>query len=77
MGKTVARRSKKAAPKTRVVKEHCLYKEHKGHGQHLCELVRARKMDKVASLSKGAKYVCHICGRAAAKAAGLCEPVEI
>jgi len=34
-------------------------------------------MDKVAGLSKGAKYVCHICGRAAARAKNLCEPVEI
>ena len=36
-----------------------------------------RQMDKVAGLSQGAKYVCHICGRAAAKAGNLCEPVAI
>ena len=63
--------------KKRVVKEHALFNQHKGHANHLCELVSKRQMDKVATLSKGAKYVCHICGRAAAKASNLCEPVEI
>jgi len=52
-------------------------KSHPGHSQHLCDLVANRKMDRVAELSKGATYVCHICGRAAAKAANLCEPVAI
>ncbi|MFP4058318.1 MAG: hypothetical protein ACLF0G_15735 [Candidatus Brocadiia bacterium] len=61
----------------RVVAEHKLFKRHTGHANHLCELVSKRQMDKVASLSKGAKFVCHICGRAAAKAENLCEPVEI
>jgi len=67
----------KTAKKKRVVPEHALFKTHRGHAKHLCQLVSQRKMDQVASLSKGAKYVCHICGRAAAKAANLCEPVEI
>jgi hypothetical protein len=61
----------------RVVKEHALFKSHMGHSGHLCDLTARRQMDKVAALSKGAKYVCHICGRAAAKAGNLCEPVEI
>jgi hypothetical protein len=60
-----------------MVPAHKLLKSHPGHTQHLCDLVSKRKMDRVAELSKGAKYVCHICGRAAAKAANLCEPVEI
>jgi hypothetical protein len=34
-------------------------------------------MTKVARLSKDAKFCCHICGRAAARASNLCEPVEI
>ena len=69
---------KKSAKKaTGTVKEHKLSKTHKGHANHMCELVGRREMDKVATLSKGAKYVCHVCGRAAAKAANLCEPVEI
>ena len=63
--------------KKRIVKEHALFKQHAGHANHLCELVSKRRMDKVATLSKGAKYVCHICGRAAAKPSNLCEPVEI
>ena len=63
--------------KTRVVPEHKLLKTHGGHARHLCELVSQRRMDEVATLSKGAKYICHICGRAAAKASSLCEPVEI
>jgi hypothetical protein len=67
-----AKRSKK-----RVVPEHSLYKAHTGHAKHLCDLTLRRRMDQVATLSKGAKYVCHICGRAAAKADNLCEPVEI
>jgi hypothetical protein len=54
-----------------------LAKTHVGHAQHLCELVAKRQMNQVAELSAGAKYVCYICGRAAAKAANLCEPVEI
>jgi len=61
----------------RIVPEHTLAKSHTGHGSHLCELVAKRKMDQVAKLSRGAKYVCNICGRAAAHATNLCEPVEI
>jgi hypothetical protein len=68
--------AKKAGEKM-VVKEHKLFEQHKGHAQHMCDLVAKRKMAEVARLSRGAKYVCHICGRAAAKATNLCEPVEI
>jgi hypothetical protein len=68
--------AKKASEKM-VAKEHKLFEEHKGHTSHLCDLVAKRKMAQVARLSRGAKYVCHICGRAAAKASNLCEPVEI
>ena len=68
--------AKKRARK-RVVPEHRLFKQHAQHTNHLCQLVAGRKMDKVADLSKGAKYICHICGRAAAKPSNLCEPVEI
>jgi len=50
---------------------------HVGHTQHMCDLVAKRRMDQVAELAAGAKYVCYICGRAAAKATSLCEPVEI
>ena len=62
----------------RVVLQHQLFKKHTGHAnRHLCDLVAKRQMDKVAGLSLGAKYVCHICGRAAARAGNLCEPVAI
>ena len=61
----------------RTVAEHELAKEHNGHEEHLCELVSKRQMDRVADLAKGAKYVCHICGRAAAKPENVCEAVEI
>lgn len=68
----------KRASKKRVVAAHKLFTKHSGHtNKHLCDLVAKRQMDRVASLSKGAKYVCHICGRAAAKASSLCEPVQI
>ena len=54
-----------------------LPKTHTGHEKHLCGLVGQRKMSEVAALAKGAKYICNICGRAAAKATNLCEPVEL
>ena len=50
---------------------------HEGHDNHLCELVSKRDMLTVANLAKGAKYLCHICGRAAAQPDSLCEPIEI
>ena len=61
----------------RTVSEHKLSNVHAGHENHLCELVAKRKMAQVAELAAGAKYLCSICGRAAASAASLCEPVEI
>ena len=68
----------KKVSKKRMVPAHSLFKKHSGHaGKHLCDLVAKREMDKVASLSKGAKYVCHICGRAAARSSSLCEPVAV
>lgn len=69
--------AKKTAKGSRVVKQHKLYTKHPGHAKHLCELVAKREMDKVATLAGGARYICHICGRAAAKATNLCEPVKI
>ena len=67
----------KAKSKKMVSPEHKLFANHPGHGGHLCELVAKRQMAKVAKLSSGAKYLCHICGRAASKKSALCEPVEI
>ena len=68
----------KRSSKKRVVPERTLSKTHTGHAnKHLCDLVAKRQMNRVADLSGGAKYICHICGRAAAKAGSLCEPVAI
>ncbi len=70
MAKKAAKKSaKKAATKS--------YGKHTGHASHMCELVAKRQMDKVAAAAKDAKYLCHICGRAAAKSSSLCEPVEL
>lgn len=69
--------AKEGESKKMTVPEHKLFETHAGHANHLCELVAKRQMAKVGSLAKGAQYVCHICGRAAADAANLCEPVEL
>jgi len=53
------------------------FAKHTGHNKHLCELVAKREMEAVGKLSKGAKYMCHICGRAAASAKSVCEPVRL
>ncbi|MFO8006202.1 MAG: hypothetical protein R6V05_00540 [Candidatus Brocadiia bacterium] len=60
-----------------AMKAQDLPEKHTGHEEHLCELVSKRRMAEVARLAKGAKYICHICGRASADAANLCEPVEL
>ena len=45
--------------------------------EQMKELTAKRRMDRVGRLARNAQYVCHICGRAAARAANLCEPVEL
>lgn len=50
---------------------------HTGHEHHMCELVRKRDLASAAKYTKGANYICRICGRGAAKSMNLCEPVEI
>ncbi len=67
----------KKKSKKMISPAHKLSTKHTGHAEHLCNLVSKRQMAKVAKLSKGARFLCHICGRAAAKSANLCEPVEI
>ena len=66
---------RKSSPK--IASARTLYIRHTGHSGHLCEFVAKRRMDKVAKLARGARFMCHICGRAAAKASSLCEPVRI
>ncbi|GEM_PF-1746743 len=47
--------------------------EHSHHDEHLCSLTGNRKMASVARLAKDARFVCNICGRAAAEAKYLCD----
>ena len=54
-----------------------LYDYHPNHDQHMCSIAQARNMKTVAALSKDAKYICFLCGRAAKKKEHLCEPVAI
>ena len=50
---------------------------HPHHDSHLCKMVALRNMKTVATLSKDARYICFLCGRAAKNKKNLCEPVEI
>ncbi len=50
---------------------------HTNHDKHLCEMVRKRNMADAAQAAKDARFICHICGRAAANGDNLCEPVRI
>lgn len=61
----------------RTTTAHPLEKTHAGHAMHMCDLAAKRKMDQIADLAAGAKYICHLCGRAAASPENLCEAVEI
>jgi putative intracellular protease/amidase len=47
------------------------------HQRHLCMLVDQRRMQTVAELARNGRYICAICGRVAAKAENLCEPVAL
>jgi len=47
------------------------------HKKHLCELVQTRQMETVAELARDGQYICRLCGRVAAKAENLCEPVKL
>ena len=72
---TKAKATKKT--KSRSASKSALTARHTNHQNHICELVRKRDMAKAAALAKGAKYLCRICGRAAARGANLCEAVRI
>lgn len=72
MAKSTKKKTSKKSTANRSLSD-----KHPGHSQHMCELVRKREMSKVGKLSRDAKFICHICGRAAAKPTNLCEPVEI
>lgn len=44
--------------------------------EYLCTLVEKGQMDRVAELGKEGRYFCGLCGRVAAKAENVCDPVE-
>jgi hypothetical protein len=52
---------------------------HIGHRQHLCDMVDRGdvSIDQFKELVKDAKFVCKVCGRAAAKEANLCDPIAL
>jgi len=53
-------------------------KPHLGHAKHLCELIeKGATFDEYFHLVRNPKFVCRQCGRAAAKAENLCDPVPI
>ena len=57
--------------------EEKLTDEHPNRENHMCHLVATRQMQTAARLAKDAKFICLICGRAAADGANLCKPAEI
>ena len=47
------------------------------HENHLCYLSRRRELATVARLSKGATYMCMLCGRGARDPRNLCLPYKL
>ena len=45
------------------------------HREHLCHLVETRQMATVESLVGDGRFICAQCGRVAAEARNLCDPV--
>jgi len=53
-------------------------KPHKMHDQHLCNIIQSGVgMEQWRGLVTNAQYFCRQCGRAAAKAENVCDPVPI
>ena len=52
---------------------------HLGHANHLCHLVESTgiSIEEYRPLVKNAKFLCRKCGRVAANAENLCEPVPL
>jgi len=64
--------AKKVKKTTRVTKKDSkvsykisLVDYHPNHDSHLCKIVELKNMKTVAMLSKDARYICFLCGRAA------------
>jgi hypothetical protein len=73
MGKIPARTEEEEMVEARRLRDH----DADQHEKHLCELVANRQMATVAELAKNPEYICAYCGRVAAKAENLCEPVRL
>ncbi len=51
---------------------------HLGHSKHLCDMAdRGADLEAVKKLIGRPKFMCKVCGRAAAKEENLCEPVAL
>jgi hypothetical protein len=50
---------------------------HPGHDRHLCHIMNLRNVKTAGRLSKDARYICFLCGRAAKNKKNLCEPLQI
>ena len=52
---------------------------HIGHRMHLCDMVEKGEisLDQMKALVKDPKFICRKCGRVAARAENLCEPVPL
>ncbi|WP_455277682.1 hypothetical protein [[Eubacterium] cellulosolvens] len=51
---------------------------HPGHEKHLCKIWSdTYNVDEVIPLVKDAKFICKVCGRAAANQENLCDPAPL
>lgn len=51
---------------------------HEGHLHHLCSKIAAGiTLDEIKDLVRNGKFVCSKCGRVAANATNLCDPVPL
>ena len=50
-----------------------------GHEKHLCKMVVGDQVDieTIKPLVRNPKFICNTCGRAAAKAENLCNPIPL
>jgi phage terminase large subunit GpA-like protein len=55
------------------------YEKHAGHEKHLCFKVsnKTTTLEEYKALVKDAKYLCKHCGRLAANAENLCDPIPL
>ena len=56
---------------------HACKQDHPAHDDHVCQYVKRREMGLVIQHARHAQHVCFKCGRAAERAANLCDPIAI